>query len=98
MKRHLSSESFKYSYISRLYKVVHLLYKFSLLRKYPSASKKLRWQYLFSSKKISKDPRSNTLRRHHVMESGLQKAIKRAVMQAGYVKTEVPRLSVTNNR
>ncbi len=50
----------------------------SLGRKYTKAAKETRWQYLFPSKKRSIDPRSKETRRHHVLESGLQKAVKRA--------------------
>jgi site-specific recombinase XerD len=39
-----------------------------------------------SIKNISKDPRSDVLRRHHVLESGLQKAVKRAVDKAELTK------------
>ena len=42
--------------------------------------------YVFPAKKLSKDPRSGTLRRHHVLESGLQKAVKAAVDRAGITK------------
>jgi integron integrase len=44
------------------------------------------FQYLFSAKKISKNPRSGTMRRHHVIESGLQKAVKNAGKKAGLEK------------
>ncbi|MFK5984322.1 MAG: integron integrase, partial [Pseudomonadota bacterium] len=50
----------------------------ALNRKYKKASKDLPWQYVFPAKKRSIDPRSGTERRHHVMESGLQKAVKKA--------------------
>ena len=43
----------------------------ALARKYPNASKDFRWQYVFPSKKRSKDPRSGVVRRHHILESGL---------------------------
>ena len=43
---------------------------------YVRAAKSPEWQYLFPSKKRSKDPRTGTTRRHHVQESGLQKAVK----------------------
>jgi hypothetical protein len=39
-------------------------------------------QYLFPSRKLSKDPRSGKTMRHHVLESGLQKAVKHALNQA----------------
>lgn len=58
----------------------------ALRRKYPAASKEFRWQYVFPAKKLSVDPRSGIRRRHHVLESGLQKAIKRAVDEAGIMK------------
>ncbi len=54
----------------------------ALSRKYPNASKEAGWQYVFPSKKMSKDPRSGKTMRHHVMESGLQKAVKHALNQA----------------
>ena len=58
----------------------------ALSRKYPNAEKELRWQYVFSSSVISKDPRSGVYKRHHIHESSLQKAIKRASSQAGILK------------
>jgi len=58
----------------------------SLSRKYRNAAKAFRWQYLFPAKKISTDPRSGKKRRHHVLESGLQKAVKSAVNKAGITK------------
>lgn len=54
----------------------------SLARKYPNAPKEPGWQYVFPAKKLSKDPRSEKTRRHHVLESGLQKAVKRALTLA----------------
>ena len=58
----------------------------ALLRKYPGAAKKRGWQWLFPSRKRSIDPRSGREMRHHVMESGLQKAVKRAAGEAGIAK------------
>lgn len=54
----------------------------ALSRKYPNASKETGWQYVFPAKKLSKDPRTQKIMRHHVMESGLQKAVKHALNQA----------------
>ena len=59
---------------------------FALARKYPNASKEFVWQYLFPAKKLSKDPRTGIIRRHHVLESGLQKSVKTAVTRAGIGK------------
>ena len=58
----------------------------SLLRKYPQACRETRWQYVFPARKRSIDPRSGVERRHHVKESGLQKAVKLAVNKAGINK------------
>lgn len=58
----------------------------ALARKYPSAAKELGWQYLFPSARLSADPRSGKIRRHHVDDSGLQKAVKRAVQSAAITK------------
>jgi integron integrase len=58
----------------------------ALSEKYPAAAKEFRWQYVFPSKALSRDPRTGVLRRHHVLESGLQKAVKAAVDKAGITK------------
>lgn len=48
--------------------------------------KSLSYQYLFPAKKTSKDPRTGNIRRHHVLESGLQKAVKNSGKRAGLSK------------
>jgi len=58
----------------------------ALARKYPNAEREFRWQYLFPSSRISGDPRSGVMRRHHVHENGLQKHIKKAGEKAGITK------------
>ena len=58
----------------------------ALGRKYKHAARETGWQYLFPSKKRSIDPRSGVERRHHVLESGLQKAVKLAAKRAGIDK------------
>jgi len=59
---------------------------FALERKYPGASRQLGWQYVFPSLSISKDPRSQEVRRHHVSPSCIQKAVRKAGETAGIVK------------
>ena len=58
----------------------------ALERKYVSADREWVWQYVFPSDRRSQDPRSGTVRRHHLDPSGLQKAIKRATRAAGIEK------------
>lgn len=54
---------------------------FALAKKYPNAETELNWQYVFPSRNLAKDPRSNVIRRHHIDQSVINKAIKRAVKQ-----------------
>ncbi len=58
----------------------------ALARKYPNAPKEWVWQYVFPSSQVSSDPKSGRMRRHHLHESGLQRAIKAAAAQAGIAK------------
>lgn len=55
---------------------------FALSRKLKNADKDFKWQYLFTSTTISKDPRSDQLRRHHYHQTGLQKQIRTAAKLA----------------
>jgi len=58
----------------------------ALSRKAPHAAKEFRWQYLFPSIKRSIDPRSKKEMRHHLSETVLQRAIKKAILKAGVNK------------
>ncbi len=59
---------------------------FALERKYKNADREWIWQFVFPSNRISQDPRSKIIRRHHLHESGLQKALKQAVRATGINK------------
>ena len=63
-----------------------VLLPFALEKKYPNANKEWKWQYVFPAPKPSRDPRSGIVRRHHLDESPLQKAVKLALQQAGVHK------------
>jgi integron integrase len=55
----------------------------ALARKYPNAGREIAWQYVFPAKGLSVDPRADVLRRHHLSESAVQKAVRDAVAAAG---------------
>ncbi len=57
-----------------------------LARKYPNAAYETKWQYLFPMRKVSRDPRSGVIRRHHVLEATLGRNIHNAAKKAGIQK------------
>lgn len=59
---------------------------YALERKYKRANKQLAWQYLFPASKCSKDPRSDKYRRHHIMDSTVQKKVATAIRDASILK------------
>lgn len=58
----------------------------ALDRKYPNAGREWGWQYVFPARARSRDPRSGTIRRHHLPEDSLQRALKNAIRRAGIIK------------
>ncbi|MGI9087094.1 MAG: integron integrase [Chthoniobacterales bacterium] len=61
----------------------------ALARKYPQAGRERGWQYLFPAARrtiVADENRRSCERRHHVDESLLQRAVKRAVREAGVNK------------
>jgi len=62
------------------YGSVHMPY--ALERKYPNAKFETKWQYLFPMRSVSKDPRSETIRRHHMHSQTLGRNIKIAAQNA----------------
>jgi len=58
----------------------------ALARKYPKAASGWIWQYVFPAKSLSVDPRSSSVRRHHINENLVQKAVKEAALRAGINK------------
>lgn len=62
----------------------------ALARKYPNAPWEWAWQYVFPAAGLSVDPRSGSVRRHHLEEKRVQRAFKRAVAQSGIDKLATP--------
>ena len=59
---------------------------YALERKYPNANHQWGWQYVFAAARLSVDPRSGRMQRHHIAEDVLQKAVRWAVGLAGVRK------------
>jgi integron integrase len=58
----------------------------ALARKYPKADREWGWQYVFPASRMSRDPRSGQVQRHHLYETSVQKAIRKAAKEAGIEK------------
>lgn len=63
---------------------------FALDKKYPNAGREWGWQYVFPSNNRVPDPRSGVVRRHHIQDQAVQRAIKQAVRDAGLTKPATP--------
>lgn len=58
----------------------------ALERKYPNAGLELAWHYVFPAMRLSRDPSCGVMRRHHVDEAVLQRAVQMARKKAGIDK------------
>ena len=54
----------------------------ALDRKYPNAGRELGWFWVFPSHTLSTDPRAGVVRRHHISDSVIQKAVRAAAQKA----------------
>jgi len=63
---------------------------FALAEKYPKAGEEWGWQWVFPSEQLSDDPRSGVRRRHHLYETGIQRAVKAAAKLAKVDKPVTP--------
>ena len=62
----------------------------ALAVKYPAAARAFGWQYVFPAPRFSADPRSGAVRRHHLDEKRVQRAVRSAAVAAGIVKPVSP--------
>lgn len=58
----------------------------ALARKYPRAQFEWGWKWVFPSHKLSTDPKTGVIRRHHVYENYLIRGVKEAARSAGIAK------------
>lgn len=59
---------------------------YALARKLPGAGKLWSWQFVFFSPTYATCPRTGAIRRHHLHEVNVQRAMRRAVQAAGITK------------
>ena len=59
---------------------------YALAHKYPNAGRELAWQWIFPATRIYTDRASGQRRRHHLHETVIQRAVHRAVRDAGIHK------------
>lgn len=59
---------------------------YALQAKYPKAAWEWCWQYVFPAAGYSTDPRSGAVRRHHIGEEVLQRAMRQAIIRSGITK------------
>jgi integrase len=79
------------SFVRREYSATHFaaLYVLNQLpaacgrsRKYPKAPYEWAWKFVFPSHRLSVDPRSGVIRRHHVYENYVIRGVKQAAFAA----------------
>jgi integron integrase len=58
----------------------------ALAVKYPQASRSWGWQWAFPAPALSTDPRTGQIRRHHLHEQSIQRAVATAAKRAGISK------------
>ena len=62
----------------------------ALERKYPAACREFAWQWLFPSRQPVRDPRTGSVRRHHVSDEFFGGSFKQALRRADIGKQAVP--------
>ena len=58
----------------------------ALARKFPNAAQELKWQYVFASMRLSRDPRTGTRHRHHIHRDSVGKRLRQAVIASDLMK------------
>lgn len=62
----------------------------ALERKYPNAAREWGWQWLFPATRTYTDPETGDMRRHHLHETVIQRAVREAAVAAGITKPATP--------
>ena len=59
---------------------------YALARKYPDAGREWSWHWVFPATRFYREPKTGQIRRHHLHESVLQRAVREAVIKSGISK------------
>jgi len=70
--------------LSKGYGSVYMAHQLAV--KFPKAKFETKWQYLFPMNKVSKDPRSEVIRRHHIIDTTFSRNIRNAVIKCNIHK------------
>ena len=62
----------------------------ALARKYPNAAQEWMWQWVFPATRTYTDPETQEVRRHHLHETVIQRAVRKAALDAGIAKPVTP--------
>lgn len=62
----------------------------ALARKYPKAGEEWAWFWVFPAWKLARDPEDKVVRRHHLLEDNVQRAVKAAARKAGLSQRVTP--------
>lgn len=62
----------------------------ALARKYPKAGEEWAWFWVFPAWKLARDPEDGVLKRHHLLEDNVQRAVKLAARKAGLSQRVTP--------
>ncbi len=65
---------------------MNCFYAFCTRKKYPNTRIETKWKFLFPMNKVSKDPRSEVIRRHHIHPKTLGRNISKASKKANIFK------------
>lgn len=63
-----------------------------LEKKYKNSANEFAWQFFFPSKELTRIPQTNNLRRYHLHETHVQKAVKAAATRAQIPKNATPHI------
>jgi integron integrase len=65
---------------------------YGLEHKYPNANKEWIWQYIFPASELSRDPKTQIMRRHHLHETAVQRAVRQSARLAKIDKHGTPHI------